>query len=213
MNILFYLELIVFISIFAINFVKKNSYLVYSYIIQSFAIVLIIASEGFESRAWQLIVISLVVFSIKVVIAPYYFFRFVRKSKQNLLTSTYLGVPLSLLAITLIVFLSNSDVFQPLRSFIGEGTANPTILIASVFTSIFILINRKGSLSQIIGILSLENSIVAIGLFLGITQRLIIEIGILFDVFVFLILSIIFIEMIHKSLKTTDVSQLNNLKD
>jgi hydrogenase-4 component E len=210
-QILFYLEVIIFISIFAMNFVKKNSQLVVMYIIQSLAITSMITLEGIEKSSWQLMITALIILLIKVGFAPFFFFRFVKKSRLNLSTSTYLSVPFSLLAITLITFFANSAVFQPLSEFIGEDTSLTTMLITCIFTSIFILVNRKGSLSQIIGILSLENTIVAIAFFLNISQTLIIEIGILFDVLIWIVLAVIFIDLIYRNLKTVEVDTLNKL--
>lgn len=192
--------------------VKKESYLVLLYVIQSLALVGLLAIDSIMQSSWQLGVVALVVFSIKCVFAPYFFYRFVRRRQIAVLTSTYLNVPLTLAVLVGIIFFSNSDIFAPLTAFLPQIRSLPMMIFSSIFMSIFILINRKGSLSQIIGILSVENTIVAFGFFLGLTQTFAIEIGIMFNILVWIVLATIFIELIYRQLGTTDVSELNTLQ-
>lgn len=88
----------------------------------------------------------------------------------------------------------------------------PMMLVSSIIMSIVILINRKGTLSQIIGILSLENTVVAFGFFLGQTQTLLIEIGILFNIVVWIVIATVFIELVYQQLGSVEVTGLNKLK-
>lgn len=78
--------------------------------------------------------------------------------------------------------------------------------------SVFLTINRKGAMSQIIGILSLENSIFVFSYFLGTKQSAMLEIGILFDVLFWIIISSTFVRMIVKHFGSIDVTQLRELK-
>jgi hydrogenase-4 component E len=183
------------------------------YTLQSLAVSALLLSEGLYRNLWGLLVIALIVFLLKVILAPLFFNRFVRKSQMNLLTSTYLSTPLTLVSIILVIFFCNSDVITPLKSYLSVNESVAQMLFASMFSSMFILINRKGSLSQIIGMLSLENSIVAFGFFLGTTQTLMVEIGIIFDLFVWIVLASIFVEYIYRNLRTIDVTTLNKLNE
>lgn len=212
-QIAFILAAITFASVVGINLVKKNSHMVILYIIQSLAISLMLGTEGALKGSIDLLIIALIVFLIKVIFAPYFFFRFVRKSQMNLLTSTYLSTPFTLICLIIIIFFTNSEVFTPLANYLGFNTPLTLMLFSSIFSSIFILINRRGSISQIIGMLSLENSIVAAGFFFGTTQTLIVEIGILFDLLVWIVLSSTFVEYIYRKLKTADVTTLNKMNE
>ena len=78
--------------------------------------------------------------------------------------------------------------------------------------SLFLTINRKGAISQIIGVLSLDNCIFAFGYFLGLEQSIALEIGLLFDVFFWIIISGIFVRMILTHYGTLDVTELRGLK-
>ena len=211
-KILVNLETIIFISVVLMNLVKKNSHLVGLYVAESLALVGMLTLDGILRSSWELIFVAIIVFLVKVIFAPYFFYRFLSRSKLNLLTSTYLNIPTTLVVIVAIVFFTNSDILEPLNSFIYSKTSFPMMLLGSVFISIFILINRKGSLSQIIGILSVENAIAAFGILIGFTQGFAIEAGIVFNILVWIVLAIIFLELIYRKLGTVDVTKLNKLK-
>ncbi|MEI6533099.1 MAG: hypothetical protein WCO06_04625 [Candidatus Roizmanbacteria bacterium] len=206
------LEGLLFTTIIFMNLVRKNRYQVVLYFIQSMALVGLLFSEGIERNSLELKAVAVLVCALKVVFAPYFFYRSAKNSRLNLMTTTYLNIPMTLSAIVLIIFFCNSTIFEPLQVFSIYGPKISTMLFSSIFLSIFILINRKGALSQIIGILSVENSIVALGFFMGLNQTLAIEVGILFDVLVWIVLAIFFIEIIYKHLGSVNVTDLNKLK-
>ena len=79
--------------------------------------------------------------------------------------------------------------------------------------SIFLTINRKSALSQIIGILSLENSIVAFAIFAGLEQSPSLQIGILFDISIWLTIATAFISMIYAHFGSLDITSMKNLTD
>ena len=68
-------------------------------------------------------------------------------------------------------------------------------------------------MSQIIGILSLENGIVAFALFSGLEQSPALQIGIMFDLLVWVIIAAVFISMIYKQFGSLDVTELKHLKE
>ena len=211
-QILIALEGLIFTTVIFMNLVRKNKHQVILYFIQSLTLVGLLFYEGVVNNSLELKAVAVLVFVLKGVFAPYFFYRSAKNSKLNLMTTTYLNVPMTLTAIVLIVFFCNSDVFQPLHLVFEYGSKISVMLFSSILLSIFLLINRKGALSQIIGILSVENSIVALGFFMGINQTLAIDVGIMFDVLVWIVLAIFFVEVIYKHLGSVNVADLNKLK-
>ena len=63
------------------------------------------------------------------------------------------------------------------------------------------------------GVLSLENSIMAFGLFSMIDQSLLLEMGIIFSISVWIIIATVFISMIYKHFGSLDVTKMKHLKD
>jgi hydrogenase-4 component E len=83
--------------------------------------------------------------------------------------------------------------------------------LATILISIFVLINRRGAFAQMIGILSLENSILLLGSFIGIKQPVPLEMGIIFDIVIWMIIAQVFISMIYKQFGSLNVTQMKRL--
>lgn len=204
--------LIIFLSVVYMNVVKKNATLIVTYQIQSLAVVALLCFYTYQEKSIESAIVTLCVFVVKALIAPKIFFRTVRQNLPFFSASTYLSVPLTLGGLLLLTLFSQSDIFTPLVSFITPIAQLQMLLIGSLLLSIFLLINQKGILSHIIGILSLENSVFAIGYFLSIRQSAALEIGMLFDVFFWVIVSSIMIRMIATHHGQVDIGQLQELK-
>jgi len=127
--------------------------------------------------------------------------------------STYFSTPLILIIISILTFIAYSDKFLPLTSIIPNNQALLSIALSVIFMSLFLIINRKGALSQIIGILSLENSILAFIIFAGLEQSPGLQIGVIFNMFIWIIIASVFISMIYKHFGTLNVTSMKNLKD
>lgn len=204
---------IIFLTIVFLHSAKKNFGAVIAYGLQSSVIVIFIAGSFFETGQASFLFIGFLILLVKVIIAPIFFTRLIKQHKLTYSVSTYLNMPLTLIVIAVITAAAYSQKFAPLT---GIASANQPLLklaLAAIFLSLFLIINRKGALSQIIGILSLENSIVAFAVFAGLEQSSSLQIGILFDIFIWLIIATVFISMIYKHFGSLDVTAMKHLKD
>lgn len=204
---------IVFGTIIFLHIAKKNFGASLAYGFQSLAITALLLKSFLETGSMALLFIALLLFIVKVIIAPWYFIKLIRKHNLTFSVSTYLNTPSTLIVIVILTFIAHSSKFTPLSSL---ALANQSLLLlplSSMFVSLFLIINRKGALSQIIGILSLENSIVAFAFFAKLEQSLMFQIGIIFDFFVWLIIATVFVSMIYKHFGTLDTTLIKNLKD
>jgi hydrogenase-4 component E len=104
-------------------------------------------------------------------------------------------------------------VFHPLVNLAGGNSHTIPLAMATIFASIFLSINRRGALSQIIGVLSLENGIVALTSFLGMAEASGLDIGVSFDIAVWVIIAVLFLSMMYKQFGSLDVSKLKELKE
>ncbi len=191
---------------------KKNSSLVNTYILQSICLIALLGMELSVHLSPGLIVITVVMFLIKIVFAPTLFSRLIKQSHLNLSTSTYLNIPQTLMVLLLLLAFSQSDIFSPVFSLLPVVPEMRTMLLGNLLMSIFLIINRRGALSQIIGILSLENAIFVMGIFLGVKQLHSLELGILFDVFFWIVASSMFVRMIYQRFGSFDIGGMNQLK-
>jgi hydrogenase-4 component E len=81
-----------------------------------------------------------------------------------------------------------------------------------VFIGMFMMISRRKAITQMVGLLMMEN-----GLFLGIISTtygmpLIVEIGIFFDVFMAVLIMGIFAYRINRSFETLDTTFMRRLR-
>jgi hydrogenase-4 component E len=201
--------LVIFLTVVIMNVAKKNNTLVTSYLIQSVMLVTLLGIKAFHEASFEVGLVAAVLFFIKVIIAPQVLRRVLHRSKAHLSASTYLNVPMTLLSMILLCIFAQSDIFSPFASLTPPLRI---LLIGGMLISFFLTINRKGAISQIVGVLSLENCIFAFGYFLGLEQSAALEIGMLFDVFFWLIISSIFVRMILTHYGTLDVTELKALK-
>lgn len=212
MNITFLIE-IVFLTIVFSHIAKKNFGVVWAYGIQSFAIVLILFNAFLQTGSLSLLLITVLAFTVKVVLAQIFFIRLIQKHELKFLVTTYLNMPLTLIVIGVLTSIAHSEKFISLTSIIPANQALSAIAFSSMFLSLFLIINRKGALSQIIGILSFENSIVAFAVFSGLEQSPTLQMGIIFDIFIWLIIATVFISMLYKHFGSLDVTSMTSLKE
>jgi len=212
LNLQFLLE-IVFGTVIFLHITKKNFGAALSYGLQSLAITIILFNSFVETGNTPLLFIALLIFIVKVIIAPIFFIKLIQKHELTFSVSTYLNTPLTLIIIAILTFVAHSQKLEPLTGIVPANQALLSLALASIFLSLFLVINRKGALSQIIGILSLENSIVAFTIFAGLEQSPMLQLGIIFNIFIWLIIASVFISMIYKHFGSLDITAMNNLKD
>ncbi len=92
-----------------------------------------------------------------------------------------------------------------------------TLIIPTAFfgvlTGLFILVSRKIALNQVVGYLVLENGIYTFGLVLMPHQTLLVELGILLDLFVGVFVMGIAIFQINREFDHIDADRMTDLKD
>jgi len=207
----FFFDVAAFIAILSMHVVKTNRYLIRAYILQSFVVASLLLLIGFLEQEQSLIWIGTLTFAIKVVAAPAFFFRLKKRFDALFTPNNYLSLPLTLVVLMFLIIVSYSSVFQPLYFFSPETFGLLPLCLAMVFLSVFLMINRRGAFSQMIGILSVENSIVLLATLIGIKQPIALEMGIIFDIAIWMIIAQVFISMIYRQFGSLNVTQLKKL--
>jgi hydrogenase-4 component E len=85
--------------------------------------------------------------------------------------------------------------------------------MATMLTGFILLTTRFKALSQVIGYLILENGIYIFGVLLFGAMPMVVEMGVLLDVFVGIFVSCIIISKINKSFSSMDTRMLSSLKE
>lgn len=202
-----------FITIVFLHVAKKKFGIAIIYGVQSFATLLLLINSFIETRSVSLFLVALLVLIIKVILTPVFIIQLIKKHELKFSVNTYINMPLTLVIVAVLTAIAYSNTFAPLVNIIPANKQFLSLALSAFFISLFLVVNRKGALSQIIGILSLENSIVAFAFFAGLEQSPALQMGIIFDLFVWFIIATIFISMIYKHFGSLDVTEMKHLKD
>ena len=214
MTVIVGLEGIMLVCVLLMHAAKQNTSVVLLYAFQSVAITSLLVALGVTGPEGDGLLVSAVLTGIvKVMIAPVLFFRLIRRHQLKRSGSTYLNLPLTLFVLLVLIATIQSDRFAPLTT-LSDLPAHVLLLpVSSLVASFFLLVNRKGALSQMIGILSIENSIVAFAAQLGTEQTISLELGIAFDILVWIIIATTFIGLIQRHFGSLDSTVMKQLTD
>ena len=202
------MEALVFASVIFMHLSKKSSLVVSLYAAQSFIIAAFLFSAAVNKASLPLIVIACLVFAVKVVAVPYFFRKLIKRHQLTFSASTYLSEPLTLAVLAIIAALTRSRLFRPLAALSVENSDALFLAAATMLISVFLLINRKGVLSQMVGILSLENAIVSFAFLAGLEESPGLQLGIIFDIAIWMAIASIFASMIYRKFGSLDATTL-----
>lgn len=202
-----------FLTTVAMHTIKKNQNIAILYSLQSLVIAALLASVFIENGTFFLLLITMATLIVKVILAPGFFIRLVALHKLRFAASSYANLPLTLVIISLITAMASSGIFESLTNIVATRHTYLALALSSMLISIFLMVNRKGALSQIIGILSLENSIVLFAILAGLEQSAALQFGILFDISIWIFIAFSFVTMIYRHLGSEDVTNMRSLQD
>jgi hydrogenase-4 component E len=208
-----FLQAVVFGAAVFMHLTKKNSSVVSLYVAQSAAVALLLVFSALGEVSTLLVIAIAATVAVKLFIAPYFFFGLIEKHRLKFAVSTYLNTPVTLLAIAVLIGLTRTEVFQPL-TYLAPGGDNLLLLdVATIMISLFLCVNRKGALSQMLGILSLENGIVSFALSAGLEQNPGLQLGITFNILIWIVIATVFISMIFRQFGSLDVTTMKKLTE
>lgn len=210
---LFFLETVLFLSVIFMHLAKKNFAVIFLYAVQSFIVTFILFSSSLKEDSLLLMAVATATFFVKVVIAPYFFFGLMKKHRLQFSVSTYLNGPMTLIVLTLLTAFSYSHFFRPLTILSPYDGDALLLAVGMILISLFLIVNRKGVLSQMVGILSLENAIVSFAYITGLEASAGAQVGILFDILVWIVIATGFASMIYRHFGSLDASAMQHLKE
>lgn len=211
--IIYTLQGIILVTVILMHIVRKNISLVALYTLQSIALLCLLLWLGTIEQAPELYISAALTLIIKVVIAPRLFLRLIAKHRLKNTASIYLNIPTTLLALVAMLAFAHSERFTTLPLLSAHRADGIFLALGALLISFFLIINRKGVLSQLIGVLSLENSIVALVSVLSVQQALGLEIGITFNILIWIITASVLVSLIYRHFGTAQTTALKLLTD
>jgi hydrogenase-4 component E len=164
-----------------------------------------------EINTLNLVLILLETIIFKAILVPFFIKYIIKRNNITRETEPFIPNFLSLIIVTTIIvitiLLSNSisDTHLEKISFI--------VALSTLFTGLFIIGTRKKVITHVMGYLVIENGVFILSLAVGNEMPILVNLGIMLDIFASVLILGIFVNKIGDVLKDTDVDQLRHLKD
>lgn len=157
--------------------------------------------------------IAALVIALKGIVFPRLLMRSLREL-STVHTITYYVGPMASLLVGILVMGSSLwwGYVLPLPDNTGIRLAMPMVFF-TIITGLFLIVSRRQAFMQIIGYLALENGIYAFGVFFAQSESMLIEIGILLDVFLGVFIMGVMVFHISREFDDLESGQLNTLRD
>ncbi len=167
--------------------------------------------ELIEINAVNLAFVLLETIVIKAIAIPLFLNYVMKRNRITRDAEPFLPNFVSLILITLIV----------ITTFILSNAISDTriskiyfvVAISTLFTGLYIIVTRHKLITHVMGYLVIENGVFILSLAVGNEMPVLVNLGILLDIFASVFLLGIFVNRIGDVLKDADVDQLKSLKD
>ncbi len=183
-----------------------------SFALQSVMLATIAAVLAYHTGSEHIYVVAGLTLVVKGIVIPRFLTYSIDRLKVRREIEPLVGIPASLLVSGMLVIVA-FYVTEPLISSAEAVTRNClAISMSVVFIGMFMMISRRKAITQMVGLLMMEN-----GLFLGIISTtygmpLIVEIGVFFDVLMAVLIMGIFAYRINRTFETLDTTFLRRLR-
>jgi hydrogenase-4 component E len=191
---------------------KRMPALIRSFRYQSlclFAVTFIIALTQHEP---ELYIIAGLLFALKVLLIPYLLYRIIRRIKVNEELGLFINPQLSLLWALVFTYLSWIFASHIVSAINAILTGTLAIAFFIILAGMFLMIFRMTALSQILGLLVMENGLFLLASTVSGGMPFFVEIAIFFDVFISVLIMGFFVYRINKLFTHIDVNKLSRLK-
>lgn len=171
------------------------------------------SQHGFGTELLRALLLGAVIFVLKGLVFPRMLQNALRTANVRHEIEPFLGFAASLLLGIAVLVLS---FFIASRLELPHPSVSPLMLplaLSTILIGLILIITRRTALMQVVGYLVLENGSYIFGLALAEDQPLLVEMGILLDIFVAVFAMGITIFHISREFDHIDVDQLTSLKD
>jgi len=159
----------------------------------------------------NLLFVLLETIGFKTIAIPWFLNYVIRRNKITRESEPFLPDFISVVIVTTIIIgsflLSNAIRDTHVRKILFVAA------LSALFTGLYFIISRKKIITHVMGFLVIENGVFVLSLAVGAEMPLLVNIGILLDIFASVFLLGVFVNKIGDVLQDQDVDQLRNLKD
>ncbi|OFX84197.1 MAG: hypothetical protein A2W99_00275 [Bacteroidetes bacterium GWF2_33_16] len=167
--------------------------------------------ELLEINPINLAFILLETIIVKTIAIPVFLTYVIKKNKITREAEPFVPNFVSLIIVTAIIIatflISNSIADTHLNKIYF------VVALVALFSGLYIIISRKKIITHVIAYVIIENGVFILSLAVGTEMPMLVNLGILLDIFVSVFLLGIFINKVGDVVKDIDITQLSNLKD
>lgn len=185
--------------------------------LQSFLLAAIAGTIAFFNHSNHIYIAAVLTFVVKTLVLPILLERIVARVGIQQEIEPLINVPLSVLisgGLTLVGYIVAESFYHPEETSAPAALGHNTLAIAIALFLIgfFMMLNRRKALTQVLGLLSMENGLFLAAISLTYGMPLVVEIGIFFDVLVAAMVLGILVYRICETFDSMDVSKLRRLR-
>ncbi len=205
----------ILVTTFLIVSSRSLMFYVRLFAIQSFLLgfVALLVAVGFGET--HIFIAAILTIAVKAIVIPIALAKVIDKIKVHKEIDFTINITTSLLLCALLVILADSVAKPILEAQRVSDLAVFKVLpisIAVMLIGLFIMIARKQAVSQIVGLLTMENGVFLSGLSITYGMPLIVEVGIFFDIFVAVLILGVFVFRINKTFDTINLDTIRRLR-
>lgn len=164
-----------------------------------------------EINTANLILILLETIIFKALAVPLFIRYLIKRNNITREAEPYLPNFISLIIVTLIIVATIM-----LSSTVDEENLDKTyfvVALSTLFTGLYLIVSRKKIITHVIGYLIIENGVFVLALAVGNEMPMLVNLGIMLDIFASVLILGVFFNKIGDVLRNPDVNVLRNLKD
>lgn len=163
----------------------------------------------------HILIAAILTIAIKAIAIPLVLTRMIERIEVQKEVDFSINITASLLLCGAMVILADSVAQSILGGQLGNTPAVSRVLsvsIALMLIGLFIMTTRKKALTQIIGLLTMENGVFLSGLSITYGMPLIVEVGIFFDILIAVLILGVFVFRINKTFESISMDTLRSLR-
>lgn len=164
-----------------------------------------------EVNTLNLVLILLETIVFKAIAVPWFMKYLIRRNGITREAEPYFPNFVSLIIVTLIIIITIM-----LASVVEDKNLDKTffvVALSNLFIGLYLIVSRKKIITHVVGYLVIENGVFVLALAIGNEMPVLVNLGIMLDIFASVLILGVFFNKIGDVLKDPDVSQLRNLKD
>ena len=186
---------------------------IWAYALRSFVLALVSGLIAYFSGIHHIYVATGVSIALKVIVIPGFLFYIINKIKIKEDVESFINYTLSLFiacGLILIAYYSTQSILTFENVFMRHCLP---VSLAITLLGFFVMISRKKAITQILGLLAMEDGLFFAALSTSYGMPLVVELGVFFDILVSVIIMGIYVYRIKETFDTIDTDVLRELRE